>query len=637
MTSIYEDTKPAAAHNIPRLLSRPVVILIPAYGAADRLRTCLKSLAADAPRSCSFYVIDDGTPNDNIAMICEETQAHLPELRYIRSDVNRGFVRTCNLGMEHFCPQGSDLLLLNSDVEVTPDFLNEMQAVLDLHEKHAVVTPRSNNATIFSIPFAADRLPPADSFALWRRLKPHLPRYYVMPTAVGFCMLIKSTVLERFGLFDDVYGFGYNEENDYVCRINRFGYSAVSANWAFVFHHEMSSFGQRRADLERRNRAVLLTRYPEYERKVHDYCRLHADPIEIFAPLYCSHRPRILYDLFHVSPIYNGTTEFALNLLRELPSLLGNEYELHVGMKGEPLEFFSSELRGHYLYTDDAADATGRFDLVFKPGQVFTLEEFRRMNRLAPRVAYTLQDIIGVRCEYLNSAYRRVLFKRVAELSDRIFTISDSSRSDFRAFYDCYLDLEVIYHGTTFTDTNRTGEGDYILLVGNHYFHKGIAETLLFLKHAGPIVVLGSESHVDSSTANVRWLVSGQLTKRYVRSLFARAKVIIYPSHYEGFGLPVMDALALGKPVIALDTAVNRELAAVTRNPNLHLVSSVACLSDILKRVTPIPTTIGPVRTWCDAARQYVNAFKELLGRDIDVVRLRARWDFLRSLEALQN
>ena len=55
---------------------------------------------------------------------------------------------------------GSDLLLLNSDTEVTSGFIEEMQAVIDLHEKHAVVTPRSNNATIFSVPQQGERLDP---------------------------------------------------------------------------------------------------------------------------------------------------------------------------------------------------------------------------------------------------------------------------------------------------------------------------------------------------------------------------------------------------------------------------------------------------------------------------------------------
>ena len=181
----------------------------------------------------------------------------------VRRTENLGFVENCNEAIRSVLPDGHDVLLLNSDTRVTPGFLEEMWQVLHLHEKHGVVTPRSNNATVFSIP-VSERLGPDDAYRLWHSIRDLLPRYHVMPTAVGFCMLIKNTVLRQLGAFDPVYSPGYNEENDFVCRINRHGYSAIAANHAFVFHDESSSFGPRRAALDRRNREVLDERYPEY-------------------------------------------------------------------------------------------------------------------------------------------------------------------------------------------------------------------------------------------------------------------------------------------------------------------------------------------------------------------------------------
>jgi GT2 family glycosyltransferase len=287
--------------NIGDLAAEPhsVSILIPAYGAASLLRKCLLSLARFAPPECFVYVLDDATPDDSIRETCEQMESSLPRLRYVRSEVNRGFVGVCNWGCENHRERESDLLLLNSDTEVTEGFLEELQAVLHLHEKHGVVSPRSNNATIFSMPHAA-----------WIRSKSLLPRYQVMPTAAGFCMLIKAAVLDRFPLFDEIYAPGYNEENDFVCRINRYGYSALAANWAYVFHHESSSFGSRRAKLQEAHHQILQFRYPEYERKVADYERFHKDPVERFAILRAPHRPRILYDLFHLPPAYTGTSDF---------------------------------------------------------------------------------------------------------------------------------------------------------------------------------------------------------------------------------------------------------------------------------------------------------------------------------------
>lgn len=597
-------------------------ILIPAYGAASLLRDCLLSLARFAPPECFICVLDDATPGDSIEKTCLEMGASLPQLRYERSEKNLGFVAVCNWGCANFHEPGSDLLLLNSDTEVTAGFLDELQAVLYLHEKHGVVSPRSDNATIFSIPHAA-----------WIESKHLLPRYQLMPTAAGFCMLIKGLILERFSLFDEIYSPGYNEENDFVCRINRCGYSALAANRAYVFHRESSSFGPRRARLEEAHREILLFRYPEYERKVADYGRFHIDPVERFAPLLTPHRPRILYDLFHLPPAYTGTSDFGLNLLRELSRILQNDFELSVGVQ-PAMRFFAHELTGYRIFEDPPGNRE-IFDLVFKPCQIFSWIEFVRMDRVAPRLAFCLQDIIGVRCEYFNSPRRQMVLQRTAELSDCVFTISEFSRSDYAAYFRTDVPMPVIHHGTNFGMTAgefRTGE--YVLLMGNEYAHKGLHEALEFLGVDWPLVVLGGRQ--EDMPANVRRLISGKLTRQRLRELFVSARVVVYPSHYEGFGLPVIDTLALGKPVVVLDSAVNRELGSTLEDPNLHRIGSLkelrACVAKLFDANPALPP--AQPRRWRDVAEDYARTLRDILSRDFDVAKMRARWEWLRTLDS---
>jgi len=422
--------------------ARGVSIVIPAYGAAEALLRCLQSLVTHAPANCKVLVVDDATPDDSVRKACESMQPHFPQLSYHRSEENRGFVGACNFAYQHLREPGTDLLLLNSDTEVTAGFLEEMRAVLHLHERHAVVTPRSNNATIFSVPWNGERLPATESYELWKRIKDFLPRHQVMPTAVGFCILIKAEVLEQFGLFDEIYSPGYNEENDFVCRINRCGYSAVAANRAYVFHQERSSFGARRRNLESINSQTLVDRYPEYERKNSAYYQFIVDPLETFANLYAPHRCRILFDLFDWPVEKSESSVFALHLFREVSRLAGDSVEFYAGLR-DSQTFFAHELAGHRVY-EDAPDAQMNFDLVFRPLQIFTWEEFSRMNRLAPRVSYLSLGMLGVRSDFLNSPARQILFRKVAELSNCVFAASEFAHTDFEAFYGMDLPMRAI-------------------------------------------------------------------------------------------------------------------------------------------------------------------------------------------------
>jgi glycosyltransferase involved in cell wall biosynthesis len=440
-------------------------------------------------------------------------------------------------------------------------------------------------------------------------------------------MLIKSEVLQRLGLFDITRGL--DVANDFVRRINRFGYSTLAANWAYVFSGDFSN-----AQADSDQLTALVERYPELDRRISDHRRFQIDPVETFAILYSPHRPRILYDLYHLPPQHSGTSDFALNLLREIEPLARQEFDIYVGT-GEDQAFFLTELCGYRIH-DEKTSLPMVFDLVFKPCQVFRWHEFARMTRLAPRVALTLLDIIALRCDYIGNASHPPLFQRVVELSDLVFTISEFSRSDFAAFYSTDVPMNMIYLAThARLLAGETARGDHILVMGNSLAHKGVSEAVRWLGDDLPIVVIGGDPKSDQ--ANVRWLPSGQLSRRFMHDLFADARMLVYPSYYEGYGLPVADALALGKPVIVLDTAVNREIALNTGDPNLHRVSSLSELKRAVRKVWDGSRNSPPSnpRRWPEAAAEYIAAFHELLSKDIDVAKMRRRWDTLRMIESL--
>jgi GT2 family glycosyltransferase len=157
-----------------------------------------------------------------------------------------------------------------------------MRKVLYSSNNIGAVTSRSNNATIWSVPMTSRlanyRLA---SYLLYRFIKNRLPYMYITPTIHGFCALIRREVIDKYGLFDEVYGKGYGEENDFAMRITAQGWLCAVANQSFVFHYESRSFGNEVRNMQiEKNEKILLERYPNYRTLVQEYWNNIKEPLK---------------------------------------------------------------------------------------------------------------------------------------------------------------------------------------------------------------------------------------------------------------------------------------------------------------------------------------------------------------------
>jgi glycosyltransferase involved in cell wall biosynthesis len=88
---------------------------------------------------------------------------------------------------------------------------------------------------------------------------------------------------------------------------------------------------------------------------------------------------------------------------------------------------------------------------------------------------------------------------------------------------------------------------------------EAVAETGMHL----PLVVTGDIDPYFARTvcANSQLVQpSGVVSKQQVFSLLRGARAMLFPSRYEGFGFPLLEAMEVGCPVLALDTPINREI-----------------------------------------------------------------------------
>jgi hypothetical protein len=95
-------------------------------------------------------------------------------------------------------------------------------------------------------------------------------------------MWVRREAWERWGPFDEVFGRGYGEEDDFGQRLQAAGRTIICALRAFVFHKGAGSFGTSPgvAEGKRRNGELLLSRWPDYNTRTKAWCQ--ANPLRPF-------------------------------------------------------------------------------------------------------------------------------------------------------------------------------------------------------------------------------------------------------------------------------------------------------------------------------------------------------------------
>jgi glycosyltransferase involved in cell wall biosynthesis len=112
---------------------------------------------------------------------------------------------------------------------------------------------------------------------------------------------------------------------------------------------------------------------------------------------------------------------------------------------------------------------------------------------------------------------------------------------------------------------------------------------------------------------------ASDISRRTLAVLYRRAAVVVLPSEAEGFGLPVIEALACGAPVLASDLPVLREVGgeAASYAP----VDDLSRWREQVLRILDAPPTLRPVRlaraslfSWDQHARTIASAYEKMLA-----------------------
>jgi glycosyltransferase involved in cell wall biosynthesis len=279
--------------------------------------------------------------------------------------------------------------------------------------------------------------------------------------------------------------------------------------------------------------------------------------------------PKILVNLYKLKNTNNGLGQVALNMGKYLSSLPNAEDfillvpEKYIGFFGDRVSYIRSNFFNKYFS--------------FHTGEINVLH---LIHQLSPKRAsgktktvltiHDLNFIFEKKSDSKRNKYLRKVQKKV-DRADALIFISGFTKN----FSNKHLNIpdskvqKVIYNGVEI-DTDKQTEkpaflppGDFLFTIGEIKNKKNFHVLIGFLKklqHPYNLVIAGNSTsdYADSilklaekENLTDRVILPGMISEDDKIYLYRHCKAFVFPSLYEGFGLPVIEAMRFGKPVFS--------------------------------------------------------------------------------------
>ncbi|MBV8912568.1 MAG: glycosyltransferase [Acetobacteraceae bacterium] len=539
------------------------------------------------------------------------------------------------------------LLVLRGSISVA-GILPLLLAELDADPMLGTAQPRFADAAsggLWELPPIAETAGQISPLAL-----PHLPETVITTEILSACVLIRREVVAAMESPDDMCTLAGAVSRE-LSRARRRGFRNVVVNRAIV--PCPLTYGELYPAVAPADAAVLGRAFPDRTLAAEENRTSIAREFEtLLGAAYPGPQAprRLLLDCTGLSPIHNGTSQCLLGFLDGFASL-APDWAIHVHSTAEAASFhrLSTRYPGFVLHS---GTITGTYAGALLLNQPWTVEHLARLHRHALVVGCNILDTISWDILYVGPHHLDRTWRFAARHVDILTFISAFSRERFRRRFRLAPSvMDGVVHLSLAAEEQRIAQclgrptGEHVLLVGNAYAHKGLEPAVRLLAAALPdqrFLVLGGGAAPGS---NVQVIPSGGLGSEEVHGLVATARAIVFPSFYEGFGLPVVEGLAYGRPVLVRRSKLWAEIAAHTRLDG-HLVefdddpSLIEALRMLLKGEsvaglpfgTGLPAGQEPFR-WRDAAAALLRLVEDRLANP-DTAHWEARAESVRLLGA---
>jgi glycosyltransferase involved in cell wall biosynthesis len=220
--------------------------------------------------------------------------------------------------------------------------------------------------------------------------------------------------------------------------------------------------------------------------------------------------------------------------------------------------------------------------LLVPPLQTFRADLFHALNqrvdrRPTKRVVSTFHDLFVMTSEYSTEGFRERFTKQArhaAANSDLIIAVSQFTADQVHTLLGVPREkIRVVPHGVRAPDLESDAQREnMILFVGALQVRKNVirlVEAFEQLPHDWTLTLAGATGfgageilhRVQTSSARERIKVTGYISTKEIEGLYARARLFAFPSLDEGFGMPVLEAMARGLPVLTSNRSALPEVA----------------------------------------------------------------------------
>jgi glycosyltransferase involved in cell wall biosynthesis len=557
---------------------------------------------------------------------------------------SRSAIVSCTDAMARAAADDASLLVLHGPVEISAEALFVMRQCLERDPMFGCVAARLGCAD-----GCCARRPSQSGLAAgpWipRRILAETSEIEIAPELFESSLLFRPEIVGEFGALDTRFSGLPASLLHYLSLARRCGYRTVLANRAMVTVPGVSCTHTENngSPISKSDQALLRRAIPDLTRGWNQYRAASNERFERLSGH--AHRAAagaetrsLLLDVRNVGNLHNGTSHAILGCLRALRHL-SPPWNISVLAQADAVRFHRiGELTSGWTVVTTVP--TSPFTAALRLSQPWHIQEMVDLHQAALFNAYFMLDTIAWDILLLSAQRLDGTWGFLAECADGFLFDSGFTERRFLSRFtratgtpravcrypfarDEYVD----------TDTVETEAFPYVLIVGNDHDHKDVERTIDLLTTAFPFQRIVSLGPHIAETAYLRVHRSGSLPERAVHRLYAGARCVIFPSFYEGFGFPVVTALAYGKTLIARRSELLDEIAAHCTNGRLiaftHRDELVNILGRLIHGETVPEEPLGAAlsagaerpRRWEDVAREMIEFLDQLVRQPS-----RARW-----------